>query len=44
MRPNDELGTMNVFRLAGDFSHLFSFVILLYILFTKKSASGEQSL
>lgn len=31
---------MNVFRLAGDFSHLFSFVILLYILFTKKSASG----
>ena len=31
---------LNLFRLAADFSHLFSFVILLYSIHKKKSASG----
>ena len=31
---------LNFFRLAADFSHLFSFVILLWSLHKKKSASG----
>jgi len=31
---------MNAFRLAGDLSHLASYLVLLYVLFTKKNAAG----
>ena len=31
---------LNFFRLAADFSHLFSFMILMYSMHKKKSASG----
>eukprot|EP00938_MAST-03A_sp_MAST-3A-sp1_P001985 g1985.t1 len=30
---------MNIFRLAGDFSHLASYLILLYVLFKKRNAA-----
>eukprot|EP00939_MAST-03C_sp_MAST-3C-sp1_P002946 g2946.t1 len=31
---------MNIFRLSGDLSHLASYLILLYVLFKKRNASG----
>eukprot|EP00940_MAST-03C_sp_MAST-3C-sp2_P003417 g3417.t1 len=31
---------MNIFRLTGDLSHLASYIILLYVLFKNKSATG----
>ena len=31
---------MNIFRLAGDVSHILAIVILLYRIWTKKSSSG----
>ena len=35
---------MNIFRLAGDFSHLASYLILLYVLFKKRNAVGTSTL
>ena len=32
---------MNIFRLSGDLSHLASYLILLYVLFKKRNASGK---
>ena len=31
---------MNIFRLIGDMSHLFSFFVLLYRIFSSKSVAG----
>jgi hypothetical protein len=36
--------TMNIFRLCGDMSHLFSIIVLLLRLRVAKNASGEFGL